>query len=170
PDKLMGLNIIDEMKRRQVNKEIKVWHGSCYVHEEYDPEMIEYLRSKESKLQVLAHPECSPQVLNEADFTGSTSQLIKRVKESTDEKYLLLTECGLTTRLQLENPAIKFIGSCSICKYMKSNTLEGILRVLEEPTTEDFISIPASIQQQAKECIEKMFEWSSHSKPSAMQV
>ena len=96
PDKLMGLNIIDEMERRNVKKDIKLWHGTCYVHEEYDPEMIDYLRSQNSNMEVLAHPECSPGVLNHSDFVGSTSQLLTHMETSTAESYLMLTECGLS--------------------------------------------------------------------------
>ena len=159
PDKLMGLNVIDEMARREVKKDIKLWHGTCYVHEEYEPEMIEYIRSQNGNMEVLAHPECSPGVLNHSDFVGSTSQLIDHMQTSTADSYLMLTECGLSARLQVEMPGVKFVGSCSMCKYMKANTLEDILRVLENPEEKDFVRIDEDIRQKAQLCIDKMFEY-----------
>ena len=159
PDKLMGLNIIDEMKRRDVKKDIKLWHGTCYVHEEYDPEMIEYLRSQNDNMEVLAHPECSPGVLNHSDFVGSTSQLLDHMQTSTADSYLMLTECGLSSRLQVEMPDVKFVGSCSMCKYMKANTLEDVLRVLENPEERDYVQIDETVRQKAQDCIDKMFEF-----------
>lgn len=159
PDKLMGLNIIEEMKKRGVEKDIKLWEGTCYVHEEYDPEMIEYLRSTNSGIRVLAHPECSPGVLNHSDFVGSTSQLLKYMETADAESYLMLTECGLSSRLQVEMPHVKFVGSCSMCKYMKSNTLQDILRVLENPQEKDYIRIDEDVRKKAMNCIEQMFKY-----------
>ena len=159
PDKLMGLNIIDEMKRRGVEKDIKLWEGTCYVHEEYDPEMIDYIRKEHQNLKVLAHPECSPGVLNHSDFVGSTAQLLNYMKGSDAEKFLMLTECGLTSRLQVEMPEVKFVGSCSMCKYMKANTLDDILRVLKEPKPTDYVHIDEEVRVKAQDCIDKMFEY-----------
>ena len=159
PDKLMGLNIIEEMKERGVEKDIKLWHGTCYVHEEYDPEMIEYLRLTNKNMRVLAHPECSPGVLNHSDFVGSTSQLLDYMQTADAESYLMLTECGLSSRLQVEMPQVKFVGSCSMCKYMKSNTLQDVLRVLENPVEKDYIRIDEDVRKKALHCIEQMFEF-----------
>ena len=159
PDKLMGLNIIEEMERREVKKDIKLWHGTCYVHEDYNPEMIEYLRMTNPGMEVLAHPECSPGVLNDSDFVGSTSQLLNYMETAKAESYLMLTECGLSSRLQVEMPNVKFVGSCSMCKYMKANTLEDILRVLENPEEKDYIRIDEDVRLKAMDCIEKMFEY-----------
>ena len=141
PDKLMAQNVIMEMKKRGVNKEILYSEGTCYVHEQYDPEMIQYLRLENPNVKVLSHPECNSAVLNDSDYVGSTSQMINYVKTTDAESFFMLTECGLTSRLQLEVPEKKFIGSCTMCKYMKSNTLEDVLRVLKQPDTEDIIQI-----------------------------
>ncbi|MDA0323453.1 MAG: quinolinate synthase NadA [Verrucomicrobia bacterium] len=159
PDKLMGFNIIEEMKTRKVDKEIKLWDGTCYVHEEYDPDMIDYLRSQHPELRVLSHPECSPGVLQHSDYVGSTSQLLNYMKDTDAETILMLTECGITSRLQVEMPHLKFVGSCSMCRYMKSNTLQDILRVLENPRPQDVISIDEGVQARALACIEAMFEY-----------
>src|SRR5690606_11377545 len=141
PDKLMGLNLRDEMARRGVAKEIRLYEGTCYVHETYDPEMIRFLRVKFPDLEVVTHPECSPGVVRASDYVGSTSQMIKHIAGSKDKDFLVLTECGLVSRLQTELPAKNFVGSCTMCKYMKSNSLEDILRVLVKPSPEERVVI-----------------------------
>ncbi len=165
PDRLMGLNIIEEMNVRGVDKDIQLWDGTCYVHEEYDPDMITYLRNEHTDLRVLAHPECSPGVLADSDFVGSTSQLLNYMKSADAEAFLMLTECGLTGRLQVEMPEKKFVGSCTMCKYMKSNTLQDIKRVLTNPTAADRITIDADILERAKTCITEMFRWAEQPSP-----
>ena len=159
PDKLMGLNVIDEMARRGVDKDIKLWDGTCYVHEDYNPEMIQYLRMKHPGIKILSHPECSPGVLHDSDFVGSTSQLLNYMKTADGQDFMMLTECGLSARLQVEMPEKNFIGSCSMCKYMKANTLEDVLRVLENPEEKDRIVIDEDTLVKAKTCIDKMFEF-----------
>jgi quinolinate synthase len=158
PDRLMGQNIIEEMKSRGVNKDIKVWNGSCYVHEEYEPSMVEALKARYDDLTVMVHPECGPSIVEQADFVGSTSQLYNYVKEHKDGHFLMLTECGLISRIEAEMPGRHFVGSCSLCKYMKSNTLENILRVLKDPKPEDYVQIDDDIQDNALKCINRMFE------------
>ena len=80
PDKLMGKNIKNELEKRGIDKQIKFWEGTCYVHEEYSPEMIEYIRLQYPDVKVLAHPECDESIIQESDFVGSTSQMINEVK------------------------------------------------------------------------------------------
>jgi quinolinate synthase len=158
PDKLMGLNIIDEMKKRGVKKDIKIWSGTCYAHEEYDPSLIKALRIKYKDLTVMAHPECSPAILENTDFVGSTSQLYNYIKNKDDGHFLMLTECGLISRIEAEMPEKKFVGTCSLCKYMKSNSLENILRVLKNPQPEDYVEIDPEIRERALVSINRMFE------------
>lgn len=159
PDRLMGLNVIDEMNRRGVKKEIQIYDGVCYVHEQYDPEMIEFLRLEHPLVKVLAHPECTPGILAHSDYVGSTSQMIQYVKKSPDRQFVMLTECGLTGRLQMELPDRQFIGSCTMCKYMKDNSLENILRVLKNPDLEDEIHIDSGVLARAYSSIESMFKF-----------
>ena len=159
PDRLMGENIIEEMQRRNVDKEILLWDGTCYVHEDYTPEMIEYLKLKHPNLKTLSHPECSPQVLNHSDYVGSTSQLLNYIKKVDDNDFLLLTECGLTSRLQVEMPEKNFVGTCSMCKYMKANNLDDILDTLENLNKNKRISIRKETIEKAQSCINKMFEY-----------
>ena len=157
PDKLMGENIIKEMQKRRVKKDIKLWDGTCYVHEEYEAETIDFLRAQYEDLKVLSHPECSPAVINQSDFIGSTSQLLNYIKEQKAENFLMLTECGLSSRIQVEMPEKRFVGTCSMCRYMKANNLKDILRVLKSPNKEDKVNIEQTIIQKANKCLEEMF-------------
>jgi quinolinate synthase len=159
PDKLMGKNLREEMERRGVNKRIEVYDGVCYVHEQYDPEMIRFLRVKFPDVQVLSHPECSPGILHASDYVGSTSQMLDYVAKSKQNRFAVLTECGLSSRLMVEHPEKQFVGSCTLCRYMKSNTLEGILRVLLKPRPEDAVEIPEDVIRRARACIDAMFAY-----------
>tara|TARA_B100001989_G_C24536293_1_gene464611 strand:- start:415 stop:1452 length:1038 start_codon:yes stop_codon:yes gene_type:complete len=159
PDKLMGQNVVNELKRRGVNKTIKYWEGTCYVHEEYEPEMVDFVRAKNQGIKVVSHPECRSDVVDKTDFVGSTSQMINYVKQSDASSFFLLTECGLTSRLQTEVPEKSFKGTCTMCKYMKANSLDSILAALEAPTQQQYIYLDPQVQQKALKCIDNMFKW-----------
>ena len=159
PDQLMAQNVINELNSKGVHKTIKVWEGSCYVHEAYDPEMIDYIKTQYNDVEVVSHPECSEDILKKSDFVGSTSQMINYVKTSNAPSYFMLTECGLTSRLQLEDPSKNFVGTCSMCKYMKDNTLINIKKALLSPDPKLTITIEDEIAQRAVHCIDEMFRY-----------
>ena len=160
PDRLMGLNMIEELKERGIDKQIEIYHGTCYVHEAYDPEMIDGIKAQYGQnVSIASHPECSPKIAQKSDFVGSTSQLIKHVKQTQHDAYFLLTECGLSNRLQTEFPDKKFVGTCTMCKYMKSNTLELIVAALKNPDPKLLIELSAGCMDKAKRCIDAMFEY-----------
>jgi len=159
PDKLMGQNLQNSLSQTAPQKSIRFYDGTCYVHEAYDPEMIDYIRLQHTDTQVVSHPECAPEILKKSDFVGSTTQMIQYVKNSPANSFFLLTECGLSTRLQMEVPQKQFVGACSMCRYMKSNTLEDIYRVLTTPNTEDIVSLSDHTRQEASQCIQNMFTY-----------
>ena len=159
PDKLMGENVIQNLKAKGVKKNIKLWEGTCYVHEEYQPENIDQVRKNFNGIEVLVHPECSSAVVNKADYIGSTSQMLNHVRKSDRDSFFLLTECGLTGVLQSEFPQKTFAGGCTMCKYMKSNSLEDILNVLENPSPKNIIKIDLDTQKRALQCVNRMFEY-----------
>lgn len=163
PDKLMGQNLQVEMKRRGVKKDIQIYDGMCYVHEKYEPEMIQYIKLYHPEVRILAHPECKPEVIALADMVGSTAQMLTYVKASADDTFLLLTECGLVSCLEAEVPNKTFVGSCTLCKYMKDNTLDNILRVLENPDPEDEILLDEDLMNRARACVEAMMNAGQHS-------
>ncbi|MCG8452098.1 MAG: quinolinate synthase NadA [Spirochaetales bacterium] len=160
PDRLMGANIIAEMAERGVQKEILLTDGSCYVHEEFDPNLIPSLRESYPDLYVMAHPECRPEVVSQADYAGSTTQMFRAIASMEENRnYLMLTECGLVSRIEAEMPGRNFVGTCQLCKYMKSNSLEGIRRVLTSPREEDFVQIDPSVLEGARSCVDAMFRY-----------
>ncbi len=161
PDRLMGENVIDHLKSKGIKKDIQLWNGTCYVHEEYTPGSIDLVRNNFKGVEILVHPECEPSVVAKADFVGSTSQMLNRVRQSDSDTFFLVTECGLTGILQSEFPEKTFSGSCTLCKYMKSNSLEDILKVLENPGPENTITLTPKIQASALKCVERMFDFSS---------
>ncbi len=161
PDKLMAQNVANDLAKKGIQKSLRWWDGTCYVHEELDPDLIDYMRLQHPHLEVVSHPECSPAILAKSDYVGSTSQMIAHVNNTHSPAYFLLTECGLSSRLQLESPHKKFVGSCSICKYMKSNTLQDIVRVLQSPQDKDIITLETAVIEGALACLEKMFEYAT---------
>lgn len=167
PDRLMGQNVINEMKKRGVDKQIILYDGTCYVHEEYSPDLIDYFKLEHPGIKVVSHPECKEAIVERSDFVGATGQMMDYVKASPAREFLLLTECGLGARLQVENPEKSFIGSCQLCKYMKSNSLEGILRVLEDPRPADEVVLESSVIERARICIDRMFEYAEAGHPPA---
>ena len=164
PDKFMAQNLIADLKAKGVNKDIQYYSGTCYVHEEFTVAEVEQARQDFPGVKVIAHPECKPEVCNLADFIGSTSQMFDFIRNSPLTTFLLLTECGLAARIQKEFPDKILVGPCRTCKYMKSNTLEEILRVLKNPTDRDRIVINENLRLRALGCINAMFEYTKAKK------
>ena len=159
PDQLMGKNIQTVMAERGVQKTIRTSTGTCYVHEEYTPDMIDYVRDKHPDVMILAHPECHPEITQKCDFVGSTSQMLGTVSATQAPQYFLLTECGLSNRLSLEHPDKQFIGTCTLCRYMKSNTLDQIITALTDPKPYQHVTIDPKTQASATACIQRMLDF-----------
>ena len=127
------------------------------MHEEYAPEAIDVVRANNPGVDVLVHPECQPSVVQKADYVGSTTNMLNHVRESNGDTFFLLTECGLTGILQSEFPEKRFVGSCTMCKY--------ILQALENPRPDQIIQLSPEVRQDALRCVERMFEY-AEKKPS----
>ncbi|MBI2497306.1 MAG: quinolinate synthase NadA [Opitutae bacterium] len=158
PDRLMADNIRTELKRRGVDKEIAASDGTCIVHEEFDPAFIADARVRFPGLKVVAHPECPAEVAAAADFVGSTGAMMKYVKGTPAPYFLMLTECGLVGRLQVEDPEKRFISGCRLCPYMKLNSLEKVRDALAAPRPDQIVTLDEGIRRRAARCIERMFE------------
>ena len=158
PDRLMGENVRTELKRRGVAKEIITSDGTCIVHDVFDAAAVADARARFPGLKVVAHPECTPAVAAVADFVGSTGAMMKYVKTTTAPYYLMLTECGLVGRLQVETPEKHFIGGCRLCPYMKLNSLEKIRDALAAPRPDQIVTLDEGIRLRAARCIDRMFE------------
>lgn len=143
----------------KTKKQIISWDGNCYVHHQITPEEVERVRDAIPGIEVLAHPECRRDVLALADAVLSTSAMVRYAKESVADKFLVVTECGLSDRLLMEIPDKRFFKSCKLCRYMKMITLEGTLDSLRNMRYE--ITLDDSVREGAKRALERMLELSA---------
>ncbi|MEO6873722.1 MAG: quinolinate synthase NadA [Opitutaceae bacterium] len=157
PDRLMAENVRNELKQRGVDKEIISSDGTCIVHDAFDATQVAAARAQFPGLKIVAHPECPPEVAAAADFVGSTGAMMKYVKHTAAPYFLMLTECGLVGRLQVEAPEKRFIGGCRLCPYMKLNSLEKVRDALAAPRPDQIITLDEDLRQRAARSIERMF-------------
>ena len=120
------------------NTKVKIisWKGTCIVHEQFTSKEIEDIKNQNPGIKVIAHPECPPDVIAASDFAGSTSGMIKYVKDNQPKKVMLVTECSMSDNVEADNPNVSFIKPCNLCPYMKKIDLEKILDCLENNTNE----------------------------------
>ncbi|MGD0473451.1 MAG: quinolinate synthase NadA [Candidatus Velthaea sp.] len=136
--------------------EILSWKGHCEVHERFRAVDIERLREDDGELIVLAHPECPPDVIEAADFAGSTSGMIEYVRNHAAERVMLLTECSMSDNVAAEFPNVEFVRPCNLCPHMRRNTLPKILRSLQ--TFEDEILVDAAVAGRARSALQRMID------------
>ena len=138
----------------QTDIEIISWKGTCEVHEQFNDQEINEIRKNNPGIKVIAHPECPPDVINASDFTGSTSGMIKYVKDNQPEKVMMVTECSMSDNVQVDNPNVKFIRPCNLCPHMKKITLPKILECLQNETNE--ILMDEVTIEKARKSVERM--------------
>ena len=138
----------------QTDVEIISWKGTCEVHEQFNDQEINEVRKNNPGIKVIAHPECPPDVINASDFTGSTSGMIKYVKDNQPEKVMMVTECSMSDNVQVDNPNVKFIRPCNLCPHMKKITLPKILDCLKNETNE--ILMDEVTIEKARKSVERM--------------
>lgn len=160
PDKNLGRYIIKKTGRQMI-----LWNGVCEVHEKFSLQKILQLKVQNPDALLIAHPECEEDVLNHADFIGSTSALLNYVKTSDAKKFIVATETGILHQMQKYCPDKTFIPAppnntcaCNECPYMKLNTLEKIYHALKEETPEIIMS--EELIEKAKKPLLKMLELS----------
>lgn len=138
-----------------VEKVFVGWHGKCEVHEQFTTDDIARVRKQFPDVVVLAHPECSPEVVEASDFSGSTSAMIKYVRDVKAPRYLLLTECAMGDNIIAEHKDRDILRLCSIrCPHMNQITLEDTLAALEHMRYE--VDVPPEIRAKAKRAIDRM--------------
>jgi quinolinate synthase len=139
--------------------EILGWHGKCEVHERFTVEDIKNVRKQFPDVVVLAHPECRPDVITAADFSGSTSKMIDFVRTTRAPRYLLLTECSMADNIVAESPQKEMVRMCNIrCPHMNEITLEDTLNALTN--NQYVIEVPEEIRKRARMAIDRMLELS----------
>jgi len=142
----------------QKNTKVKIisWQGTCIVHEKFTAKEVEDIKKQNPEIKVIAHPECPPDVISASDFAGSTSNMVKYVKENQPKKVLLVTECSMSDNIQVENPNVEFVKPCNLCPYMKKITLKKIYDCLKNETNE--IKIGHNIAARARRSVKRMAE------------
>ncbi len=126
PDQYLGRYVAS-----QTDVEIILWEGSCEVHERFTGDELRTYRQETPGIEIIAHPECPPDVLAEADFVGSTAGMINWVTEHRPEQVVMVTECSMSDNVAAEVPDVDFIRPCNLCPHMKRITLAGIRDALE---------------------------------------
>ncbi len=150
----------------QTKTEIIAWKGHCEVHERFTGADIRRYREGDEKLVVIAHPECPPDVLAEADYVGSTQGMIEFVASKQDEghkdgfrpRVLLMTECSMADNVSGKYKDVEFVRPCNLCPHMKRNNLPKILHSLE--TMEYEITIDPAIAERARAAVDRMLSFS----------
>lgn len=126
PDQYLGRYVAS-----QTDVEIILWEGSCEVHERFTGEELRGYRDETPGIEIIAHPECPPDVLAEADYVGSTAGMISWVTEHRPERVVMVTECSMSDNVAAELPDVDFVRPCNLCPHMKRITLAKIRQALE---------------------------------------
>ena len=164
PDRFMGEHL---QKSLAGKKDVVIYDGVCEVHALFTGEKVLSWRERANQagidLQVLSHPECSADVLEESDFIGSSEVLIKesiRLGSEGKNNIMLITECGTADRVLAEtNDEMNIIGTCVMCRHMKTTLLEDILQSLREPRDDQIIRLDQEVIEKAKFSLEEMFRY-----------
>jgi quinolinate synthase len=149
PDEYLAQNVA-----AQTRVEIISWAGHCEVHERFTAAEIRQLREQHPGVVVLAHPECPPEVVAEADFAGSTAAMIEYVGSEKPARVVMVTECSMSDNVAVAHPDIEFVRPCNLCPHMKRITLPKIRRALETLTHE--VTIDPAVAIGARRAVERM--------------
>ncbi len=149
PDEFLARNVAAQTK-----VEIIAWRGRCEVHEQFTAADIRELRESYPGAVVLAHPECPPEVVAEADFAGSTADMIGYVSKNRPARVALVTECSMSDNVSVQYPDIEFVRPCALCPHMKRITLGKIRRALE--TMQGEVTIDPAVAAPARRAVERM--------------
>jgi quinolinate synthase len=151
PDEYLGQYVAS-----QTGVDVIAWKGHCEVHERFTGAQLRAYRDGDPSLVILAHPECPPDVLAEADFVGSTQGMITYVESRRNDKMrvVMITECSMAGNVSANFPQIDFIRPCNLCPHMKRNTLPKVLHSLQ--TMQYKVTIDSQVAQRARRAVERM--------------
>ncbi len=155
PDQYLAQNVAAQVPE----KRIVWWEGSCIVHEQYTAQDIRDFRDWNPGTRIIAHPECPPDVVAEADFSGSTKGILDYVSAERPERAMLVTECSMASNISDAHPDVEFIGPCNMCPFMKKITLEKVLWSLHTMTTR--IEVEAQVAEKARLAVQRMIDLST---------
>jgi quinolinate synthase len=149
PDQYLGRWVAS-----QTGVELILWEGSCMVHERFTGEQLRGYRADHPGVRVIAHPECPPDVLAEADFVGSTAAMISWVEKNRPPRVVMVTECSMSDNVAAEVRDVEFIRPCNLCPHMKRITLQGIADSLRHMRYE--VKVPAAVAERARLAVTRM--------------
>jgi len=151
PDEYLARNVA-----RQTDVDVIAWHGRCMVHEQCTVDEIRAYRAQFPGIEVIAHPECSPEVCDEADFVGSTTGMIGYLDRARSNHVIMVTECSMSDNVQEAHPELHFVKPCTICPHMKKISLEKTLESLRHLQYE--VRVPEDVRVRALRAVERMIE------------
>lgn len=151
PDEYLGRYVAEH-----TNVEIILWEGACEVHERFTADELRGYRENYPGIHIMAHPECPPEVLHEADFVGSTSGMIKHVATERPDQVVLVTECSMSDNVAIEFPEVEFVRPCNLCPHMKRITLPKVLWALKNMAP--VIDVEPDIAERARRSLERMLQ------------
>jgi quinolinate synthase len=154
PDEFLGRYVAGLTK-----KEVILWKGHCEVHEKFAAKDLRVYREQYGDLVILAHPECPPDVLDEADFVGSTAGMIHEVARRKPRRVLMVTECSMSDNVAVEFPNIEFVRPCNLCPHMKQITLPKILHSLQ--SMKHVVEVDPSVAERARKAVRRMIDLNS---------
>jgi len=149
PDEFLGKYVAS-----QTNVEIILWDGHCEVHERFTAQELRNYRNQQPDIHIVAHPECPPDVLDEADFVGSTAGMIAHLHNKQPHKVVMVTECSMSDNVSVEFPNIEFTRPCNLCPHMKRISLENIWACLQHDQYE--VTVRPEIAARAKLAVDRM--------------
>ncbi|SFK01074.1 quinolinate synthase NadA [Methylocapsa palsarum] len=149
PDEYLARNVA-----AQTHVKVIAWTGHCEVHELFNAADVRQLREDYPGVVVLAHPECPPEVVAEADFSGSTAAMQAYVGRNRPPRVVLLTECSMSDNVAVQHPELEFIRPCNLCPHMKKITLRNIRSALEGMRHE--VTIDPLVAERARRAVERM--------------
>ncbi len=149
PDRYLAKYVASQTKVK-----IIAWTGACEVHERFTADELRLYRENDPSIRIIAHPECPPDVIEEADFTGSTAHMNDWVRDKRPKRVVMVTECSMADNVQAELPEVEFVRPCNLCPHMKRITLPKILDSLVYMQEE--VVIDPVIAAKARRGVERM--------------
>lgn len=154
PDKWLAQNVANKVPQ----KRIVWWDGACIVHEQFTAQDLRDFRDWNPGLKIIAHPECPPEVVAEADYAGSTANIQDWVEKEHPRQVMLVTECSMAANISDANPEVEFLGPCNMCPYMQKITLEKVLWSLHSMT--GAVEVDPEVAGRARLAVQRMIDLS----------
>ncbi len=160
PDQYLGRWVA-----QQTGVEMILWQGSCEVHERFSGAELRQYRRQHGQVHIIAHPECPPDVLDEADFVGSTAGMISHLRQTQASRVVMITECSMSDNIAGEFPHLEFVRPCNLCPHMKKITLSKVLHSLQTLTPR--VEVEPELARRARRAVERMLEVGHSPRPAA---